>query len=280
MEKFRLLAEYLRDAGHAGGTNLFRPGRARAPLLELAHCPDYVGGFLDNRLTEKQMRRIGLPWSEGLAYRTQIAPAGTLLAAQLALREGIACHLAGGTHHAHHDFGSGFCIFNDLAIAARALLASARVQRLLIFDCDVHQGDGTAALLADEPRAFTCSIHCQKNFPVRKQRSDLDVGLDRHLDDDAYLEVVHETLEKALSLSRPELVLYDAGVDIHADDPLGHLNVSLEGIRQRERLVLKRCREKGLPVATVIGGGYDDDRRALARRHALVAEAARDLFRD
>lgn len=278
MEKFALLHDRLRDGGIAHRGNLMRPGRARPALLALAHSRDYLSDFLGNRLEQRAARRMGLPWSEGLARRTCIAPMGTLLTAQLALKHGVACHLAGGTHHAHHDFGSGFCVFNDLAVAARALLATGAVERLLIFDCDVHQGDGTAAILADEPRAFTCSIHCEKNFPVRKMRSDLDVGLPLGMEDDDYLQVVDETLIDLLERVRPDLVLFDAGVDVYVGDPLGRLSVSLKALRERERLVLGRCRDAGVPVATVIGGGYDDDRPALAARHALVVEEAHRLW--
>ncbi|HBM24441.1 MAG: histone deacetylase [Alcanivorax sp.] len=279
MEKFRLLHERLRDSGVAGAANLHRPGRARPALLSLAHCPEYLDRFLGNRLGEREAKRMGLPWSEDLVRRTCIAPMGTLLTAQLALKHGIACHLAGGTHHAHYDFGSGFCILNDLAITARALRAGGLVERVLIFDCDVHQGDGTAAILAGDPDLFTCSIHCEKNFPTRKSRSDLDVGLPVGLEDDGYLEVVEETLTDLLRQLQPDLVLYDAGVDVYAGDPLGRLAVSLTGLAERERRVLTLCREHGVPVATVIGGGYDDDRPALARRHALVSEAAHQLWR-
>lgn len=279
MEKFRLLHERLRGSGVAGAANLHRPGRARPALLSLAHCPEYLDRFLGNRLGEREAKRMGLPWSEDLVRRTCIAPMGTLLTAQLALKHGIACHLAGGTHHAHYDFGSGFCILNDLAITARALRAGGLVERVLIFDCDVHQGDGTAAILAGDPDLFTCSIHCEKNFPTRKSRSDLDVGLPVGLEDDGYLEVVEETLTDLLRQLQPDLVLYDAGVDVYAGDPLGRLAVSLTGLAERERRVLTLCREHGVPVATVIGGGYDDDRPALARRHALVSEAAHQLWR-
>ena len=279
MEKFRLLHERLRDGGVAGAANLHRPGRARPALLSLAHCPEYLDRFLGNRLGEREAKRMGLPWSEDLVRRTCIAPMGTLLTAQLALKHGIACHLAGGTHHAHYDFGSGFCILNDLAITARALRAGGLVKRVLIFDCDVHQGDGTAAILAGDPELFTCSIHCEKNFPTRKSRSDLDVGLPVGLEDDGYLAVVEETLSDLLRQLQPDLVLYDAGVDVYAGDPLGRLAVSLTGLAGRERRVLTLCREHGVPVATVIGGGYDDDRPALARRHALVVEAAHQLWR-
>lgn len=279
MEKFRLLHERLRDGGVAGAANLHRPGRARPALLSLAHCPEYLDRFLGNRLGEREAKRMGLPWSEDLVRRTCIAPMGTLLTAQLALKHGIACHLAGGTHHAHYDFGSGFCILNDLAITARALRVGGLVKRVLIFDCDVHQGDGTAAILAGDPELFTCSIHCEKNFPTRKSRSDLDVGLPVGLEDDGYLAVVEETLSDLLRQLQPDLVLYDAGVDVYAGDPLGRLAVSLTGLAERERRVLTLCREHGVPVATVIGGGYDDDRPALARRHALVVEAAHQLWR-
>jgi len=279
MEKFRLLHERLRDSGIASAANLHRPGRARPALLSLAHCPDYLDRFLGNRLGEREAKRMGLPWSEDLVRRTCIAPMGTLLTAQLALKHGIACHLAGGTHHAHYDFGSGFCILNDLAITARALRAGGLVKRVLIFDCDVHQGDGTAAILDGDADLFTCSIHCEKNFPTRKSRSDLDVGLPVGLEDDGYLAVVEETLSDLLRQLQPDLVLYDAGVDVYTGDPLGRLAVSLSGLAERERRVLTLCRERGVPVATVIGGGYDDDRPALARRHARVVEAAHQLWR-
>jgi len=159
------------------------------------------------------------------------------------------------------------------------LRAGGLVKRVLIFDCDVHQGDGTAAILAGDPELFTCSIHCEKNFPTRKSRSDLDVGLPVGLEDDGYLAVVEETLSDLLRQLQPDLVLYDAGVDVYAGDPLGRLAVSLTGLAERERQVLTLCREHGVPVATVIGGGYDDDRPALARRHALVVEAAHQLWR-
>jgi len=277
MEKFARLHGHLRGLGIAHGNNEFRPGRAKAALLGQAHCPQYVSDIVTGTLNQKAQRRLGLPWSDGLVKRTCIAPMGTLLTAQLALKQGLACHLAGGTHHAHYDFGSGFCIFNDLAFAAQQLLASGAVERLLIFDCDVHQGDGTAAMLADEPRAFTCSIHCEKNFPVRKQKSDLDVGLPLGMTDRDYLDTVFETLEALLDTVRPQLLLYDAGVDIFEHDPLGRLCISEQGIADRDRGVIERCRRRGIAVATVIGGGYDDDRDALARRHGIVIEQAFEL---
>jgi acetoin utilization deacetylase AcuC-like enzyme len=274
MEKFGLLQDYLHQQGLATDTNTFRPGAARLDVLQLAHCHDYLQRFIHNRQNPAEIRRMGLPWSEGLVRRTLISPNGTLLTAKLALKSGIACHLAGGTHHAHRDFASGFCILNDLALTALTLLAQEKVRRVLIFDCDVHQGDGTANILMDEPRAFTCSVHCEKNFPARKARSNMDVEIAKGAGDDEYLTSVEEAFARAVDASQPDLVLYDAGVDIYEHDPLGLLNISLAGIRQRDRIILQMCKKLGLPVATVIGGGYDDDRHALARRHAIVTEEA------
>lgn len=274
MEKFGLLHDYLRQQGLATEVNTFRPGTARLDVLGLAHCADYLHRFIHNQQSPAEIRRMGLPWSEGLVRRTLISPNGTLLTAKLALQNGVACHLAGGTHHAHRDFASGFCILNDLAVTALTLLAQKKVQRVLIFDCDVHQGDGTANILLDEPKAFTCSVHCEKNFPARKARSDMDVNIAKGAADDEYLTVVVEAFARAINESKPDLVLYDAGVDVYENDPLGLLNISLAGIRKRDRLILQACKNYGVPVATVIGGGYDDDRYALAKRHAIVTEEA------
>lgn len=278
MAKFGLLADYLRDRGILTPGTLFRPGRCRDAWLEQAHCPDYVARFRANTQSSLERRQMNLPWSEGLCRRTLLAPSGTVLAAQLALHYGMASHLAGGTHHAHYDHASGFCILNDLAIAARVLLNQGGVGRVLIFDCDVHQGDGTAAILADEPRAFTCSIHCEKNFPFIKQTSDRDIELAPGLRDGPYVAQVMDTLIEVLDQFRPDIVLYDAGVDVFADDPLGLLQVSEAGIDERDRQVLIEILGRGIPVATVIGGGYDDDRKRLARRHAIVTEVASELY--
>ncbi|MFT5421939.1 MAG: acetoin utilization deacetylase AcuC-like enzyme [Candidatus Endobugula sp.] len=278
MEKFALLTTYLEEKGLLNTHNLFRPGEAKQALLLQGHCERYIQRFMHNQQSTKEIRRMGLPWSEGLLKRTLISPNGTFLTAQLALKHGVACHLAGGTHHAHYDFASGFCILNDLAITAKALLAQEKVKKIVIFDCDVHQGDGTATILAEEPRAYTCSIHCEKNFPARKANSDLDINLVVDLADKEYLDAISDTIEKVIREQRPDFILYDAGVDIFTDDPLGLLQISLEGIRQRDRLILNACKNNNIPVATVIGGGYDDDRYALARRHAIVTEEACQLF--
>jgi acetoin utilization deacetylase AcuC-like enzyme len=283
MEKFKLLVEHLKNKGLFAKGSHFRPGMSKIELLQQGHCPDYIQRFISNTLTAKELRHMGLPWSEGLVKRTLISPNGTFLTAQLALKHGIACHLAGGTHHAHFDFASGFCIFNDLAITAKALLAQGKVNKILIFDCDVHQGDGTASILQNEDSAYTCSIHCEKNFPynkspAKKALSNWDVGLPPNTGDEEYVASVRNTLTSAIKNQQPELILYDAGVDIYQHDPLGLLNITLEGIRARDRAVLEICKANNIPVATVIGGGYDDDRHALAQRHAIVVEEAFDIF--
>ncbi len=279
MDKFDLLSQYCKDKGFLHRHNVFRPGKARQDLLETAHCRHYIHRFINNQQSTKEQRRMGLPWSNDLVRRSLISPNGTFLTAQLALQHGIACHLAGGTHHAHFDFASGFCILNDLAITATALLKQGKAKKVLIFDCDVHQGDGTATILAKEPRIFTCSIHCEKNFPARKAQSDLDIELSPDISEGEYLETVTATLATLISQQKPDLILYDAGVDIFAEDPLGLLSISNKGIREREESVLTICKENSIPVATVIGGGYDDNRKALAKRHGEVVKAAYKIYR-
>lgn len=276
MSKFRRLYDYLSQEGvvRADGANVFQPDILSASDYESIHDRSYLEGLAQNTLAPQIWRRIGLPWSEGLIERTLTAPNGTLMAARLALKYGMACHLAGGTHHAHRDFGSGFCILNDLAYTAQTLLDSGEVSRVLIFDLDVHQGDGTAAILAREPRAFTCSLHCEKNFPFRKSASDLDIGLEKGMEDEAYLELVSATLNELLSRLKPDLVLYDAGIDIWSEDALGFLDISWQGMVKRDEIVFRTLVENGVPVASVIGGGYDANHRRLAHRHAIAIEVA------
>ncbi|MCG7540990.1 histone deacetylase [Pseudoalteromonas sp. CO348] len=257
--------------------NVYSPEAGDPSPLESVHCEQYIWDLWRDQLNAKMMRRIGLPWSEQLMARTFTAPLGTLKTAELALKHGIACHLAGGTHHAHYDFGSGFCMVNDLAFTTTHLLDSNQITNALIFDLDVHQGDGTAAMLKHNPYVYTCSIHCEKNFPFRKHDSDLDIGLEVGISDTHYLEVVAHTLESLLIDLNPDIVLYDAGVDVWQGDNLGKLDISWLGIAKRDALVLSLCQKHGVPVATVIGGGYDKDHQRLAKRHAIVVQQAAKL---
>ena len=279
MEKFRLLRDHLVESGLTTDEALLRPELCPTDVLALAHDRAYVERYCSGDMSREELRRLGLPWSPQLAQRTVRAVGGSLLAADLALRHGLACHLAGGTHHAHYDHASGFCIFNDLAVIALSLLESGRVGRVLIFDCDVHQGDGTARILEHIADAVTVSLHCEKNFPTRKARSDWDIGLATGLGDADYLKVVDDTLSYLLPLYQPDLVLYDAGVDVHRDDALGLLNLSDEGLAMRDSAVIEHCLGRDIPVVGVIGGGYDKDRALLARRHAQLHFSAAQAWR-
>ena len=274
MEKFRLLRDHLVDSGLTTDAALQRPDICPPEVLALAHCPAYIERFLAGELTAQEQRRLGLPWSEALARRTVRAVGGSLLAAELALEHGVACHLAGGTHHAHFDHASGFCIFNDLAVVALHLLESGQAGRVLIYDCDVHQGDGTARILENVPDAITVSLHCEKNFPARKASSDWDIGLPIGMDDADYLKMVNDSLDYLLALYQPDIVLYDAGVDVHRDDALGYLQLTDAGIAARDEAVLRHCLEREIAVVGLIGGGYDKDRAALARRHGILHHSA------
>ncbi|MEB3120961.1 MAG: histone deacetylase [Snowella sp.] len=278
MVKFQKLYELLLKDGILTPENLYQPEIPDQSLLELVHTPDYIENYCQGTLDPKAQRRIGLPWSAELVRRTCTAVGGTILTAKLALEHGVACNTAGGTHHAFPDFGSGFCIFNDLAIAARVLQKWGLVKQVLIVDLDVHQGDGTAFIFQNDPRVFTFSMHCEINFPSRKQTSDLDVPLPEGLDNDGYLQILANYLSDLLSQVKPDLVLYDAGVDTHVGDRLGKLALTDEGIYRRERQVLSTCRAGGYPVACVIGGGYAEEMESLVYRHSLLHRAARDVY--
>ena len=257
---------------------MHRPLPVPRRWLELVHQRAYHEAFARDRLDRQAQRRIGLPATTPLVRRTWIAVGGTLLTARLALRHGLACHLAGGTHHAFPDFGSGFCIFNDLAVCARVLIEQDGLQRVLVVDLDVHQGDATALIFSGDERVFTFSSHAASNFPSRKQVSDLDLSLRDGLEDWDYLQTIGDHLPELLDRQRPQLVLYNAGVDPHRDDRLGRLCLTNLGLLQRDHLVLDACLRRGIPVASVIGGGYDA-MIPLVKRHALVFRAAADQAR-
>lgn len=278
MDKFRLLRDHLIDTGLTTDAQLFRPHVCPTDILALAHDPGYISRYMEGALSREDQRRLGLPWTEDLARRTVRAVGGSLLTAELALQHGLACHLAGGTHHAHFDYPAGFCIFNDLAIISQYLLQSGRVDRVLIFDCDVHQGDGTARILEHTDDAITVSLHCEKNFPARKAQSDWDIPLPMGMADDDYLKVVDDTLNYLLPLYQPDLVLYDAGVDVHKDDALGYLQLTDAGVARRDEAVMRHCLGRDIPVMGVIGGGYSKDREALARRHGILHHSAQRVW--
>ena len=279
MVKFRQLYETLLAEGIASHHQFHQPNIPATDWLELVHLPDYIQAYCQGTLSPQAQRRIGLPWSEPLMRRTLTAVGGTILTAQLALQHGLACNTAGGTHHAFPGYGAGFCIFNDLAIAARVVQQLNLARKILVVDLDVHQGDGTAAIFQGDDSVFTFSMHCGKNFPSQKQASDLDVSLPPGMEDDAYLQTLGSHLPDLLADFRPDLVLYDAGVDPHTSDRLGKLALSDTGIFRREMQVLSTCLAGSYPVACVLGGGYADDMDALVYRHSLLYRAASDAYR-
>lgn len=279
MAKFGGLYERLIRDGVASVSQVYQPTLPPPAWIEQVHARDYVDAYRQGKLDSRAQRRIGLPWSPALVRRTCMAVGGTVLTAKLALEQGLACNTAGGTHHAFPTYGSGFCIFNDLAIAVRVLQQASLVQTVLIVDLDVHQGDGTACIFRDDPDVFTFSMHCAVNFPSAKQHSDLDVPLPAGMEDDAYLQTLAAYLPDLLSQFQPDLVLYDAGVDPHLGDRLGKLALTDTGLFRREMQVLSTCIAARYPVACVIGGGYAEDMEALIYRHSLLHRAASDVYR-
>lgn len=238
--------------------------------LEAVHDPDYVAEVLEARVPPEKTRRTGFPITEQVAYRAQAVPGGTWTASMLALDHGFAANTAGGSHHALANTGAGYCVFNDLAVTAVRLVEQGTVARVAIVDCDVHQGDGTAALTAGRSDIVTYSIHAEKNFPARKARSTLDVGLPDGVDDEGYLAQLNATLVPFLDDHRPDLILYQAGVDPFVEDRLGRLSLTREGLIARENLIADITLARGLPLASTVGGGYGDDVMAIAERHVTA----------
>ena len=278
MEKFRVLRQLLGEQSLACPIAWLTPEPAPINTLARVHTRDYLHALVQGTLDRAAQRRSGFLWSPELVERVRLETGGTLLTLEAALTTGLACNSAGGTHHAHADAASGYCLINDLAVAAAHALALGWVERVLIVDCDVHQGDGTARLFAQVPGVFTFSMHAARNFPARKAKSDLDIALPNGMDDAAYLTELASWLPGLLAAYQPDVVLYDAGVDVHHDDRLGYLALSSEGLYARDHYVLNLCRETGIPVAAVIGGGYDRDILALAGRHAQLHRAAADVL--
>lgn len=273
-DKYYLVMEELRSSGAAMTEHAPEP--MPREWLEAVHCPDYVDQVLRAEVPREKERRIGFPVTPAITSRVRHTNGGTWLAAQLAMRHGYAANSAAGSHHALHDTGAGYCVFNDLAVTANRLIAERHARRVLIVDLDVHQGDGTASLTAGRSDIFTLSLHAEKNFPVRKARSSRDVPLPDGLDDDGYMAELTRHLPQVMAEFAPDFVLYQAGVDPHRDDKLGRLALSDEGLALRDRFVVRTARAAGLPVASALGGGYGDDARAVAARHAasMLAMAA------
>mgnify|MGYP003677270617 FL=1 len=280
MSKFRLLAETLREQGILTDDNEYQPSPLSLTALMQAHEKGYVQRFIRGELTSQEQKVIGLPWSEWLVERTLRAVSGTILTSELALQHGLACHLAGGTHHAHPSHGSGFCIFNDLAVAALAMIESGRSKKILILDCDVHQGDGTIAFFKDSTNIIPVSWHCEENYPQIKQTAGINIVIPKGANDQEYLSILKSTLPTILAEHQPDFIFYDAGVDVHQDDRLGYVNLTDDGIFARDKYVIETCVALNLPTVCVIGGGYDRQEEKVAWRHSLLHQAANQIWKE
>ncbi len=286
MRKFRALAETLILEGlvtESGPGGFHVPAPAPVSWLALAHSRIYVDQVLNGTLPASVARDIGFPLDNAaagraVAFRGRCATAGTVLTATLALEHGLACNTAGGSHHARFEQGAGFCVFNDVGVAIRVLQADHRINTALIIDLDVHQGDGTALMFADDAQIMTVSMHAERNYPHPKVRSDIDVALPDAMEDAAYLERLMALLADLPARFGPDIVFYNAGVDPHMEDRLGRLRLTDEGLRRRDRLVLSHCTARGWPVACVIGGGYSRDIASLGRRHSIIHHVAREFW--
>lgn len=276
--KYSMICQQLDAEGVLPTHHLFH-----SPLVErdealLVHTADYYDRLVAGQLTDREVRRLGLPWSQLLVGRSRVSVGGTLAAARAALADGVAANLGGGTHHAFSEHGEGFCVFNDIAVAIRVLRAEGLLRRAAVVDLDVHQGNGTAAIFADDPEVFTLSLHGEKNYPLVKQQSTLDVGLADGTDDEEYLYALALHLATTLDGFRPDIVFYQAGVDPFFDDRLGRLALTLAGLKRRDEMVLTACHARQVPCVITLGGGYARDVADTVEAHCNTIRAARAIF--
>ncbi|WP_287830289.1 histone deacetylase [Idiomarina sp.] len=279
IHKYKMLYQWALAHG-ARPDQFIQPTPMNWSQVALAHSSNYINKLITNQFDKKEWRKVGFPWSTQLLTRTLTSAGGTFETVKTALDKRIAIHFSGGYHHAHHDWGSGFCLINDLAMSAVLATKAQPNLKILIFDTDVHQGDGTATLLRDHENIFTCSIHGERNFPFTKVDSDLDVALPKGTTDGAYLDAVKHTLHKVTKDFKPDLILYDAGVDIYRRDDLGHLDVSIEGIFSRDYFVLDYAKQNNISLAAVIGGGYQRNLSRLILAHAQLLRASHQVWSD
>lgn len=276
IEKYARLRAALLDRGILSQAEMEIGEPASQEQLLRVHTWDYLDKVMNGGLSEKEMRRIGLPWSPQLAERSLRSVGSTIAACRQALVDGIAINLAGGTHHAFPDHGEGYCVFNDVAVAARAMQAEKRAKRIVVLDCDVHQGNGTAAIFFQDPSVFTFSIHGAKNFPFHKEISDLDMALPDGAGDQEYLAALEQGLKISLTEAQADLAIYLAGADPYEGDRLGKLRLSKAGLEERDRMVFERCRQKGLPAAIVMAGGYGKDIAETVEIHVQTVRLAKN----
>jgi acetoin utilization deacetylase AcuC-like enzyme len=279
LNKYRLLRERIEAENLIGPGNLVVAPTATVAQISKAHDADYIERVESGTLAAAEMRRIGLPWSAALLERVHRSVGSTIATCRMALQEGIAVSLGGGTHHACRDHGEGFCIYNDTVIAARTMQAEGRVQRVVVIDCDVHQGNGTAQITAADPTIFTFSIHAEKNYPFRKIPGDLDVGLPDGTGDDEYLATLQANLSQIRNQVQADLAIYLAGADPYQGDRLGRLALTKAGLQTRDELVLNFCREWGLPIAVTLAGGYGKEIADTVAIHWQTVQTAQRFSR-
>jgi acetoin utilization deacetylase AcuC-like enzyme len=277
IRKFELVRDRLLAEGTLTANELVEPEPASNPDVLLVHTADYVSRLCGGRLTPAELRRLGLPWSTSLVRRSFYAVGGTIAAARYAIDRGFGSNLAGGTHHAFADHGEGFCVLNDAAIAIRVLRRDGLIQRAAIVDCDVHQGNGTATLFAEDPTVFTFSMHGAKNYPLFKVSSSLDVELPDATGDEDYLRRLSDSLPRVFQ-HEPEIVFYLAGADPYVGDKLGRLALTIDGLRARDECVLRACYDREIPVVTVMSGGYGADISDTVEIHCNTIRAVRSIF--
>ncbi|MBT8221600.1 MAG: histone deacetylase [Eudoraea sp.] len=278
MLKYELLPEQLLHEGTCLPENFFEPEIPNDKYILAVHDPEYYYDLLNMKIPPREARKIGFPLNEMLVERERIIADGTLKCCNYALEHGIAMNIAGGTHHAYSNRGEAFCMLNDQAIGARYLLDQGLARKILILDLDVHQGNGTAEIFQDEPAVFTCSVHGAKNYPFRKEISDLDVALDPGIKDEAYLRLIRELFPELIQKVKPDFIFYLSGVDILSSDKLGTLSLSLQGCRKRDEYILEQCNALGIPVECSMGGGYSPDIRIIVEAHANTFRLAQDIF--
>ena len=278
MIKYELLPEQLIYEGTVQEENFFRPQKLSAEQILLTHTSEYLNKLNTLSLSRKEERNIGFPVRKDLIERGKIISHGTYECALYALDNGISINIAGGTHHAYADRGEGFCVFNDMAIASRLLLKEQKVHKILFVDLDVHQGNGNAHIFQAEDRVFTFSLHGAKNYPIRKEKSNLDIGVPDKIEDKPYLDIIYNTLPKLIQQVQPDIIFYQAGVDILSTDKLGRLSVSIEGCKLRDRYVLEQCKLNGIPIVISMGGGYSEKISDIIDAHANTYREAQSIF--
>lgn len=278
MEKYTLLPEQLLYEGTVTEDNFFHPEPLTEEVILWTHTAEYWHKLKHQQLSRKEIRAIGFPMSEQLVTRGTHIANGTVQCARYAQTYGVALNIAGGTHHSFTDRGEGFCLLNDIGIAANYLLRKEIVKRVLVVDLDVHQGNGTAQIFKHEPRVFTFSMHGAKNYPHRKEQSDLDIGLADKTTDEPYLKQLRAVLPRLIDEVQPDIIFYLSGVDVLSTDKLGRLGMSIQGCKERDRFVFETCKQNGIPVAVSMGGGYSERIAHIIEAHANTFRLAADIF--